>query len=133
VCAPHAYSSVKNRLDRVNELLKRELSDLIRREITFKASLVTVREVDVTADLKQAHVYMGVVGTPAERKEAMSELYDHRSRFQRELGKRVVMKFTPHLHFKLDDVGERGDRVLNLLAELNLPDEPPAEAEEEKS
>lgn len=118
---------MKNRLDRVNELMKRELSEFIRREITFTASLVTVREVDITPDLKQAHVYIGVMGSPEDQKQAMSELHDHRARLQREIGKRVVMKFTPHLHFKLDTAGERGDRVLNLLAELNLPEDPPIE------
>ena len=43
---------MKHRLLRVNELLKRELSSLIAREITFEGALVTVNQVDVTPDLK---------------------------------------------------------------------------------
>lgn len=114
---------MKNRLDRVNELIKRELSELVRREITFAAKLVTVQEVDITPDLKHAHVYIGVLGTLDEKKQALAALHDHRQRFQKELAKRVVIKWTPQLHFALDTAGERGDRVLNLLDQLDIPKE----------
>ena len=120
---------MKNRLDRVNELIKRELSELVRREITFKAKLVTVQEVDITPDLKHAHVYIGVLGTLDEKKQALAALHDHRQRFQKELAKRVVIKWTPQLHFSLDTAGERGDRVLNLLDQLDIPKEAPLEEE----
>jgi len=120
---------MKNRLDRVNELIKRELSELVRREITFTAKLVTVQEVDITPDLKHAHVYIGVLGTLDEKKQALAALHDHRQRFQKELAKRVVIKWTPQLHFSLDTAGERGDRVLNLLDQLDIPKEAPLEEE----
>ena len=116
---------VKNRLDRVNELIKRELSDLVRRELTFTAKLVTIQQVDITADLKHAHVYVGVIGTFDEQKQALAELHDKRQRLQTEISKRVVLKWTPQLHFKLDAAGERGDRILQILDDLGLPPEPP--------
>jgi ribosome-binding factor A len=115
---------VKNRLDRVNELIKRELSELVRREVTFTAKLVTIQQVDVTADLKHAHVYVGVIGTDEELRQAMAALHDNRQRLQTEIGRRVVMKFTPQLHFKHDKAGERGDRILQILDELGLPETP---------
>ncbi len=121
---------MKNRLDRVNELIKRELSDLVRREITFTAKLVTIQQVDITPDLKHAHVYVGVIGNEEEQRQALNALHDQRLRLQKEISKRVVIKFTPQLHFKLDTTGERGDRILNILNELQLP-EPPAEEGEE--
>jgi ribosome-binding factor A len=117
---------MKNRLNRVNESLKRELSALIRREFSFKAKLVTVQEVDVTPDLKNAHVYVGVIGSPEEQHAAMAQLHDARSRLQSEVCRRVVMKFTPILHFRLDQTGVRGDRILQILQELELPPEPAA-------
>lgn len=116
---------MKNRLDRVNEAMKRELSALIRKEFTFQAKLVTVQEVDVTPDLKNAHVYIGVIGTPEEQHAAMAQLHDARQRLQHEISRRVIIKYTPHLHFKLDVTGERGDRVLQILDELHLPPPPP--------
>ena len=115
---------MKNRLDRVNEVLKRELSALLPREITFQAKVVTVQEVDVTSDLKNAHVYIGVMGTPEEQHAAMGQIHGARQRLQHELSRRVVLKFTPHLHFQLDQAGVRGDRILQIIEELHLSPEP---------
>ena len=58
---------MKHRLLRVNELLKRELSALLVREMTFENLLVTVNQVDVTPDLKSAHVYVSVLGSEGAR------------------------------------------------------------------
>ena len=59
--------SVKHRLLRVNELMKRELSALITREMDFEPALVTVSSVDVTPDLKKAHVFVSVLGPVAKK------------------------------------------------------------------
>lgn len=120
---------MKNRLDRVNELIKRELSELVRREIRFTAQLVTIQQVDITADLRHAHVYVGVIGNLDEQKQALAALHDSRQRLQTEISKRVVLKWTPQLHFKLDSAGERGDRILQILDQLDLPPEPPQSEE----
>ena len=121
---------MKNRLDRVNELMKRELDALIRREVRMPATLVTVQEVDVAPDLKHATVWMGIIGPKEQQYASMACLHDARKQLQGQLAKRVVLKFTPQLHFKLDETGVRGDRVLNILSELNLP-EPAPEPEPE--
>ncbi len=113
---------MKNRIARVNELIHRELSDLVRKEFTFDAKLVTIQEVDVTPDLKQAHAYVGVIGTDAEGHKAVRALNAKARHLQAEIGKRVTMKFTPNLHFKLDTAGPRGDRVMQILDELGIPD-----------
>jgi ribosome-binding factor A len=120
---------VKHRLSRVNEVLKRELGELIRREFTFEAKLVTVQQVDVTPDLKKAHVYIGVIGSEEERHAAMAQLHDRRAVLQNELSRRVVLKQTPHLFFTLDESVERGTRILSILEELQIPDEPPTSGE----
>ena len=83
-----------------------------------------MQQVDITPDLKQAHVFISVIGTPEEQRAAMAQLHDSRIGLQQVLSKRVVLKYTPHLHFKLDDAIERGDRVLNILEELEIPDDP---------
>jgi ribosome-binding factor A len=122
---------VKNRLDRVNELIKRELSDLILRECSFSAKLVTVQAVDIAPDLKNADVYISVIGTEAEAKEALLTLEDARKDMQSRMARRVILKYTPHLHFKLDESVERGDRVMKILTELNIPEEDPSSTEED--
>lgn len=122
---------MKNRLDRVNELIKRELDTLIRREVPqMPAKLVTVREVDIAPDLKHATVWMGMIGPREDQYASMALLHGARKELQGQLSKRVVLKFTPQLHFKLDEAGERGDRVLNILSELDLPDPKPADEED---
>lgn len=124
---------MKHRLERVNEVLKRELGDLIRREFSFEAQLVTIQHVDVTPDLKQAHVFISVIGSESAQREAMAQLHDKRTVLQHELAKRVVLKYTPQLHFKRDESVERGTRILSILDELNLPepDEKPKEGTEQ--
>ena len=124
---------MKNRLDRVNESIKRELGALVSREFTFQAKLVTVKEVDITPDLKSAHVYIGIIGTAEEQRAAMAQLHDARPRLQHELSRRVVLKFTPHLHFKLDETGVRGDRILQIIDELHLPPEQPSPVDEDNA
>jgi ribosome-binding factor A len=116
---------MKHRLERVNEVVKRELSELISRELNFPPEvLVTIPAVDISPDLKQCHVYVSVIGANYQKSDVIAELQDHRIALQRELSKRVVLKYTPHLHFKLDNSIERGSRVLGIIQDL---DEPPRE------
>ena len=117
---------MKHRLERVNELLKRELSEVIVRDITFHNALVTVHAVDVTPDLKHAHVYVSVIGDEGAQSKAMRKLADCRGDLQQTVAKRVVLKYTPYFHFKLDTSVVRGTRVMQILDEIahDLPPEP---------
>ncbi len=123
---------MKHRLLRVNELLKRELSALLVRELSFKNLLVTINQVDVTPDLKSAHVYISVLGSKG-RKEVLPKLEASRASLQSDLSKHVVLKYTPHLVFHLDDSIERGDRVLEILQEIEPPAEPLSTSENEEN
>ncbi len=96
------------------------------RELSFENLLVTVNQVDVTPDLKSAHVFISVLGSKG-RKEVLPKLEASRASLQADLSKHVVLKFTPHLVFHLDDSIERGDRVLEILQEI----EPPPTSENE--
>ena len=115
---------MKHRLERVNELIRRELGEIVNRELRFNSKLVTLQQVDITPDLRHAHVYVSFIGTDAEQHSDMAALHAKRSSLQQALSKRVVLKFTPHLHFKIDEAMERGSRVLNIMGELDpLPPE----------
>ena len=115
------FFKLKHRLLRVNELLKRELSILIAREVSFDAALVTVNQVDVTANLKNAHVFISVLGSESKT-AVMEKLEAHRTTLQADLAKHVVLKYTPHLVFHIDDSIERGTRVIKILQELEEPE-----------
>ena len=111
---------MKHRLLRVNELLKRELGSLLVREMDFEDLLVTVNQVDVTPDLKSAHVYISVLGS-GRRSEVIPALEASRAVLQADLSRHVTLKYTPHLIFHLDDSIERGSRVLEILQEIEHP------------
>ena len=97
---------------------------MLVREMTFEDLLVTVNQVDVTPDLKSAHVYISVLGSKG-RSEVLPKLEANRAALQADLSRHVVLKYTPHLVFHLDDSIERGSRVLEIMQEI----EPPPTAE----
>ncbi|HEX8280312.1 MAG TPA: 30S ribosome-binding factor RbfA [Chthoniobacterales bacterium] len=113
---------MKHRLLRVNEVVKRELSMIITRDMTFENVLVTVNTVDVTPDLRNAHVFVSVLGK-GNHKAVITSLNDNRVALQGELMKNVVLKYTPHLSFHLDESIERGARVFQILEEIAPGDE----------
>jgi len=117
----HFSAEMKHRLLRVNELLKRELSSLIAREVSFDSALVTVNQVDVSANLKNAHVFVSVLGSESKT-AVMAKLEAHRTTLQADLAKHVVLKYTPHLVFHIDDSIERGTRIIKILQELEEPE-----------
>ena len=121
---------MKLRLLRVCELIKRELGVIIGRDVKFEAPLVSVRAVDITPDLKNAHVFISAIGTKWQKEQALQQLQEKRQHLQHELSRRVILKYTPHLHFQLDESIERGTRVLSLLDEIE-PTLPPDEPEDE--
>ena len=107
------------RLQRVRELLKREIGEVIRRQLPVdQVGLINVNDVDVAANLHNATVFIGVLGGEPQKKRAMEALEQNRKRIQAYLGKAVVLKYTPHLRFVLDESVERGNRILRLLDEL---------------
>ena len=112
---------MKHRLLRVNELIKRELSGIVARELNFDSAIVTINHVDVTPDLKNAHVFVSVLGSEASA-DVMTKLEEHRVSLQSELARHVVLKYTPHLVFHLDQSIERGARVIEIMQELDTPE-----------
>jgi ribosome-binding factor A len=111
---------MKHRLLRVNELVKRELSALLTRDVTFDDTLVSVNQVNVTPDLKKAHVFVSVLGTEPKG-SIMEKLEAHRATLQADLSKHVVLKYTPQIVFHLDDSIERGTRIIEILQGLEPP------------
>jgi ribosome-binding factor A len=111
------------RHQRVRELLKRQIGEVLRREIQPDAAgLITVNDVGLAGDLKSATVFIGVVGKPEQQKKAMAVLLHERARIQTLVAREVVLKYMPRLRFVLDESIERGNRVLAIMEELQLPE-----------
>jgi ribosome-binding factor A len=108
---------MKHRKLRLNELVKRALSSIIAREINFEGALVSINAVDVAPDLKSAHVFVSTLGTE-NGASVIAKLEVNRPALQAELSRHVILKYTPHLIFHLDESIKRGTRVLEILDDL---------------
>ncbi|MEA2067725.1 MAG: 30S ribosome-binding factor RbfA [Verrucomicrobiota bacterium] len=109
------------RLVRVNELLKREIAEDIHRIYSmsdFDAAALTVTRVECASDLRDANVFVSIFGHEDRRDSMISYLNRHRQEVVRLMIKRVKLKYTPRLHFILDESLEGGDNILSLLAEM---------------
>ena len=114
------------RIIRVNELLKREIAVDIPRLFAngnFDTGAITVTRVETAPDLHDATVYVSIFGHEEGRTKMIRFLNSHRKDVQARMSKNVILKYTPRLHFKLDSSIENGDRVLGILAQLDIPDD----------
>ena len=119
---------MSKRLDRINELLRREISAIIQRDYEWNGKLVSVSEVEVTQDLKEGRVWISVLGGSAE--PVMEKLNRDHGSIQSRVMKRVVLKSTPVLQFRHDASAVRGVQIVNLLEEVDkLPKAPELEEE----
>lgn len=116
------------RLQRVRELLKRAVGEVLRREVSIdEAGLISVNDVGVSSDLRSATVFIGIVGTAAQKKRGEDILQKETKRFQTLVGHEVVLKYTPRLRFLVDDSIERGNRVLEIIKEIEQRSSKPEE------
>lgn len=110
----------KNRTGRVGEEIKKELSVMIQRELKDpRIGFVTVTGVDVTSDLSQAKVYLSVLGDEDQKKDTLKALDKATGFLRTEIGKRIRLRHTPELIFKIDESIAYGSRIEKLLDEIS--------------
>ena len=120
-----------HRLNRVNELVKREIAGALYRVINepeFDHAAVTVIRVETARDLRRARVYLSIWGDADSRHRMLRLMRKHRIDIQREIGSNLVLKYTPQLRFEFDPSVQEGDRILHMISELDEfldPDEDP--------
>jgi ribosome-binding factor A len=103
----------------VAELLHEEISMLLQQRVDDpRLALVTVTGVEVTPDLRVAHVYVSIMDDDVEVKETMAGLKRAAGFLRRELATFVSLRYTPELHFRLDSSLEQGLRIDRLLDSL---------------
>jgi ribosome-binding factor A len=111
------------RITRVNELIRREVGTALFRFVhdqNFDMSAVTVTRVTTNPNLRGATVYVSIRDHQDDRKAMMSLLRKHRTEFQEHIARHLTLKYTPRLRFQLDESIERGDRVLDVLARMDV-------------
>ncbi|CAM3748620.1 30S ribosome-binding factor RbfA [Alkalicoccus chagannorensis] len=107
------------RAKRVAEQLKKEISDIIQREVKDpRIGFLTVTDVDITGDLQQATVFVTVYGEEEEKQGTLQALEKAKGFIRTEAGRRVQLRKTPEIYFEFDESIERGNRIESLLRDM---------------
>ena len=103
---------------RVAEVLRKELSACMSHSLDLEGLLITISSVELPPDMKQAFVYVSTLNPEVEQGMALKLLNRNRAPWQSIIGRRLGLKFTPQLQFRFDTAIERGDRVMQILTQL---------------
>jgi len=123
---------VSNRTIRVNELIQRELSDILHRRYQSETVAITITEVRVAPDLRDARLFVSVIGSDTVVKQKLKWLSDNLHDLRMELGNRITLKFMPRFTIALDKSTGRGNRILQVLDEIGVPEPEKSETENEE-
>lgn len=106
-----------NRIDRISEEVKREMSSIIQNDLKDPRlpTMLSITAVKVTKDLKFAKVYVSILASDEEKKNALLALKSASGFIRREISRRVQLRNTPQLQFILDDSIEKGAYISNLI------------------
>jgi len=109
-----------HRIQRLNSLFRHEISELLQRQVKDPrlGSFVTVTEVFISPDLRQARIFVSHIGSEEEKQKTLSALASASSFFRRELTRRLRLRRIPELSFQWDDSIERGVHLLKLIDQV---------------
>lgn len=114
-----------NRLQRINEIIKQELSLLIKfnlKDPRLNNDIISVTRVEATGDLRYAKVYVSIFEEGTKKQEAMELLTKSAGFLRKQIGKKLTTHYTPELLFELDNSIEYGLHIDTLLKKLNNKD-----------
>jgi ribosome-binding factor A len=114
------------RMRRVNEAIRQVLSETLPELKDPRIGFVTVTGVETTTDLKQATVYVSVLGSERKRDATLRGLDAAAGLLQARINERLRLRRTPTLTFAYDPTPERAVRLTKLIDEVAPPEPPPA-------
>lgn len=121
---PRMSKTTYKRADRVADQIRMEVADILMRKIKDpRVHAVTVTGVEVTADLRIAHVFVTTMETGQAEQGVFAGLSKASGFVRAELGRRLTLRYLPEVIFKKDVSGLRGDRIMQLLDGLHEPSE----------
>ena len=107
------------RVEKVQELMKQEISQIIQRELKDpRIGFVTVTSVECTGDLREAKIYVSLMGSEQQVKDSWAGLNRGLGFIRREIGKRIRLRFTPELTFELDKSLDYSAQIQELLLKI---------------
>lgn len=108
------------RADRVADQIRMEVADILMRKIKDpRVHDVTVTDVELTADLRIAHIFVTTLETGEAERDVFTGLSKASGFVRSELGRRLSLRYLPDVIFKKDISGPRGDRIMQLLEGLH--------------
>lgn len=114
----------KIRVNRVGEQIKKEIVDILRTEIKDpRVGFVTITDVEASGDLQHATVYVSVLGKEEQRNGTLDALKKASGFIRSEIGRRIRLRRTPELHFKLDTSLDYSTRINAVLRDIKEGDE----------
>jgi ribosome-binding factor A len=115
-----------HRLERVNQLIRQELSELLQRETKDPrlSGYISVNSVNTTPDLQHARVLVSCVCEEGKKKEILDALSHSSGFFRSIMSKHLKMRRVPELHFSWDESIERGSKLLAYMDRV-ITDNPP--------
>jgi ribosome-binding factor A len=114
---------MSDRMRRVNEAVREVISEGVGELKDPRVGFVTVTGVETSADLRQATVFVSVLGTESKREKTLAGLAAAHGVLQARLARELRLKRTPQLTFEYDPTVERGVRMTQLIDELAPRDE----------
>lgn len=108
------------RVERLNSLLRQEISDLVQRYVKDPrlGTFVSITSVEISKDMRYAKVFISRFGTDLEKAETLKALASASGYIRHELGERLKTRRIPELNFKLDNTMEKADKVLRIIDEI---------------
>jgi len=111
-----------HRIERVNNLIRQEVSELIQHQVKDPrlGNFIIVTEVSVSPDLRQAKIFVSRIGSEEEKKETLDVLNAASGFLRSELARRLKLRRIPELIFQRDDSIEQGSHIFELLDRVNI-------------
>jgi len=115
---------VSHRIERVNQLIRQEISDLLRREVKDPrlSQFIAVTEVATSPDLRNAKVYISFISDEQQKQDALDALAGASNFFRKEMARTLRLRRIPELSFHWDNSIERGSHIMNLIDDVSSSD-----------
>lgn len=108
------------RKEKVASLIREEISSILQRYFSESSTgMITVTEVRMSPDLRIAKVYVSILGATDVKNDALKMLEMNKKEIRSRIGSRIRTKFTPEIHFFLDETLDRVDLINNLIKKIH--------------
>lgn len=114
----------ENRIRRVAEQIKKDLSQIINKQIKDPrvSAMTSITDVQLSRDLRHASIYVSIYGSDSEKDETLQTLVRASGFIRSEIGRRIRLRYTPEINFYLDNSIEYGAHIEKVLKSLKEED-----------